>query len=281
MLVYDVESSGTGPEKRAPYGDSYKINRLERPFLQDMTYVRDLDIVTYTIGKDSTWYYISIELIGSNPNNELGIHYGVEIDHDADGFGDVIIWASPPYTPQWDVRGVKVLEDKNHDTGGRSASLSDAPLDGNGYETLLFDSGQGNDPDLAWVRINAGRQATVQFAFKQSLTDGAFLLGVLADAGWKDPGKLDYVDRITIEQAGSPVRDNQNYPLKELHSVDNACREAYGFKPTGYEPQLCPKEEQKPPREHSTPDVCQPPPYCTGQHYIWDQETCICIAIPW
>ena len=31
-LVYDVDSSGTASEKRAPYGDSYKINRLERPF---------------------------------------------------------------------------------------------------------------------------------------------------------------------------------------------------------------------------------------------------------
>ncbi len=44
-LVYDVTSKDTAPELRAPYGDSYQINRLERPFLQNMKYVPDLDIV--------------------------------------------------------------------------------------------------------------------------------------------------------------------------------------------------------------------------------------------
>ena len=246
LLVYDVESSGTAPERRAPYGDSYKINRLERPFLQDMTYVPDLDIVTYTIGEDANWYYISIKLIGADPNNNLGIYYGVEIDEDVDGFGDILIWASPPYTPQWDVNGVRVLKDTNHNTAGRSATQSDAPFPGDGYETEIFNSGQGNDPDLAWVRTYAGLQSTLQIAFKKSLTKGAFMLGVLADAGWKDPGKLDYVDRITLAEAGSPVRDNKEYPLKALYAVDNACREAVGFKPTGDEPQLCPRAEPTP-----------------------------------
>src|SRR5690349_5910627 len=53
QVVYDVESSLTALEQRAPYGDSYDINRLERPFLQDMTYVSDLDIVTYTVSQDA------------------------------------------------------------------------------------------------------------------------------------------------------------------------------------------------------------------------------------
>ena len=59
-VVYDVESSGTALEKRAPYGDSYKINRLERPFQQDMTYIPELDVVTYTVSQDADWFYISI-----------------------------------------------------------------------------------------------------------------------------------------------------------------------------------------------------------------------------
>ena len=46
-LIYDVDSKGTGPEGRAPYGDSYKLNRFERPFTQDMTYLPDLDIVHF------------------------------------------------------------------------------------------------------------------------------------------------------------------------------------------------------------------------------------------
>src|SRR5688572_24526940 len=56
-LIYDVESSGVA----APYGDSYKINRFERPFRQNMIYVSDLDIVSFNLSEDADWYYISIE----------------------------------------------------------------------------------------------------------------------------------------------------------------------------------------------------------------------------
>ena len=242
-VVYDVESQGTAPQKRAPYGDSWNINRLERPFLQDMSYISDLDIQTYTVARDDTWWYVSVKLIGSNPNNPLGINFGVELDLDHDGFGDYIIWANPPYTTAWGTLPVRVYQDKNHDTGGLSAEKSDAPLAGDGYETLIFIGGAGEpDPDLAWVRMNAGPQATIQFAFKRSWSGDVFMLGLLADAGLRDPTKLDYVDRFPLAEAGSPLKENQNYPLEELFAVDNACREAFGFEPNGYEPQLCPRE---------------------------------------
>jgi hypothetical protein len=52
-LNYDVESSGTGPEHRAPYGDSYNINLFERPFTQTgMNYIPLLDILTFQISED-------------------------------------------------------------------------------------------------------------------------------------------------------------------------------------------------------------------------------------
>ncbi len=282
-VVYDVESSGTASEKRAPYGDSYNINRLERPFLQDMTYISDLDIVTYTVSQDATWFYVSIELVGTDPNNSRGIQYGVELDTNHDGFGDHVIWSRPPYMPAWDTLNVQVFSDKNHNTGGISAEKSDAPFTADGYETLVFNGGIGDaDPDLAWVRVNAGRQATVQFAFKKSWSGTVFMIGVLADSGLKDVSKLDYVDRFTEEEAGSPIKDKKYYPLKALFEVDNACREALGFAPTGYEPQLCPREEPTPrPREPGeTPSVCQPPSYCTGPYYEWHQDTCYCAEIP-
>ncbi|MBI1854771.1 MAG: hypothetical protein HYR93_02710, partial [Chloroflexi bacterium] len=108
-LIYDVDSSGTAPEKRAPYGDSYNINRFERPFQQDMTYVSDLDILTARISQDDNWFYVSIKLIGQDPNNSLGINYGVELDTNHDGFGDYIIWARPPYTSGWDTVNVSIF----------------------------------------------------------------------------------------------------------------------------------------------------------------------------
>jgi hypothetical protein len=264
-FVYDVDTSGTAPEKRAPYGDSYNINRFERPFLQDMTYVQNLDVVTFNLTKDDTWYYVSIALIGDDPNDPLGIDYGVEIDLDHDGFGDFLVWAQPPYTSAWSTVNLKVLADKNHDTGGLSAEKSDAPFNGNGYETLVFDGNNGagtaSDNDLAWVRINAGQYATAQFAFKRSLIGSSFMMGVVADAGLKDPGKFDYNDRFTEAEAGSPIKDKQYYPLKALYAVDNTCWEAFGFPPTGYEPKLCPKEIPSTKKAPKAPTIVPTPTY--------------------
>jgi len=286
-LVYDVVTQDTATKRCAPYGDSYDINRLERPFLQDMTYVPDLDAVTYTVADDNTWWYVSIDLIGENPNNELGIDYGVELDLDHDGFGDYLIWAHPPYAATWDTAPVQIFQDKNHNTAGASADKSDAPITTDGYETLIFNGGVGDaDPDMSWVRINAGSQATVQFAFKKSWSGGVFILGVLSDAGLKDPKKLDYVDRFTIGEAGSPVCEYSNYPLKALFAVDNVCREAFGFVATGYEPQLCPKPEAVPtkkpklPTEVPPPSGCQPPPEGCGMHAVWMPSLCQCIQVP-
>ncbi len=271
--IYDVSSKDTAAEKRAPYGDSYKINRFERPFQQDMTYVPDLDILTYSLSEDADWYYVSIELIGNDPNNEIGINYGVEIDNDADGYGDTIIWAQPPYAQDWTNANVQVFEDKNHNTGGLSAEQADAPFEADGYESLLFDRGLGDDPDLAWVRLYSSEMSTIQFAFKKRLADGKFMLGVLADANFRDVGMLDYNDRFTEEEAGSPIRNNKYYPLNELYLLDNSCRGAFGFKPSGYEPQICPPPATATPK----PEVLG----CTNPSQYSDRDSCLAASCAW
>jgi len=290
----DVESSGTGPEGRAPYGDSFNINLLERPFLQDMTYVPDLDIKTFSISEDNDWYFISIGLIGKDPNNSLGISYDVELDVDKDGFGDFIITANPPYSSDWTVENVKIYNDENHNTAGISPLKSDAPVESDGYETLMFDGGQGigYDPDLAWVRMTHQENAEIQFAFKKNLSGNIFMVGVMADAGLKDLTKLDYVDRFTEEDAGSPVKDRQSYPLKALYSVDNTCREAVGFEPTGFEPMSCVKTGAASPTRPSGNNLnsSQPsgagcsmkPSDCTEDApYYWPAPHCACSSEPY
>ncbi|MCJ7432595.1 MAG: hypothetical protein MUO77_03820 [Anaerolineales bacterium] len=290
-IVYDVESSVTASEKRAPYGDSYDINRLERPFLKDMTYVPDLDIATFHLGQDTDWYYVSVKLVGVDPNNALGINYGVELDTNADGFGDFIIWARPPYTSEWSTDNVQAFADKNHNTSGLTAEKSDAPFTADGYETLIFDGGHGSgdDPDLAWIRMATETDVTLQFAFKKSWAGGSFMYGALADAGLKDVSKLDYVDRFTEEEAGSPIKSKKNYPLQALFAVDNTCREAYGFKPNGYEPMLCPKEPKptRQPKEPEplpgvTPGVPPPPAGCPPHSCfgVWHEDGCWCEEWP-
>ena len=268
--VYDVRSDTTAPEHRAPYGEAYKFNLFERPFTQTMEYLPEMDIVSFRYSKDENWRYITIHTVSESIPLDTTIAYGIEIDLDADGYGDYLIWARPPYTETWETVNVQVLADKNHDTGGVSPTKSDAPFDGDGYETLLFNGGVGDDPDLAWVRVNAGKWSEVQFAFKPSLLDGAFMLGVVADAGLQDPGKFDYNDRFTEEEAGSPLTQSEFYPLGSLFSVDNTCREAYGFIPTGFEPHLCP---------HETPTAT--PLVCTNPEQYHDKNSCEAAGCVW
>jgi hypothetical protein len=204
----------------------------------------------------------------------MNIIYGVELDLNADGFGDYLVWAHPPYSNTWDTIPVQIFKDNNHNTGGRSGEKSDAPITTDGYETLFFNGGVNDeDTDMAYVRANAGADATMQFAFKKTWAGNVFMLGVLADAGLRDPMKLDYVDRFTEVEAGSPVRDKKYYPLGSLFAVDNTCREAFGFKPTGYEPQLCPHELPPAPRPPKTPapGIPTPPP----------PVVCTCATCPW
>jgi hypothetical protein len=284
-LVYDVESSGTAPEKRAPYGDSYDINRLERPFLQDMTYVSDMDIVNFIVSQDADWFYVSIKLVGQNPNNPLGIDYGIELDTDHDGFGDYVIVASPAYTDAWDASNVRIFQDTDHDTAGILAHKSDAPITTNGYETQIFHGGVGDaDADMAWVRLSSSASSTLEFAFKKSWSGTVFMLGVFSDAGLKDVGKLDYVDRFTEAEAGSPIKDKSAYPLKALHSFDNTCQEAYGFEPTGYEPKLCPRLEPTPAPRTPRAGCTEPGQYsnqssCEAAGCVWTQNSGVVIAV--
>jgi hypothetical protein len=287
-IIFDVESSGTGSEKRAPYGDSYNINLLERPFLQDMTYIPDLDIKSFNFSQDDVWHYVSIKMIGVDPNSALGINYAVELDTDKDGFGNFIIWATPPYTNEWTTENIQVNADQNHNTSGISATKSDAPYSADGYETLIFDGAQGigDDPDLAWVRMVSEENATIQFAFKRSWAGNIFMAGVLADAGLKDVTKLDYVDRFTEQEAGSSVRDKKYYPLQALYSVDNTCREAFGFAPTGEENMICPviTQPSQPgqPNQPDQPSGCQPPGgSCPTGYYWWPSPHCACSITPY
>jgi hypothetical protein len=287
--IDDVESSGTGPEGRAPYGDSYKLNRFERPFLEDMTYVADIDIKKFGLSEDADWYYISMQLVGQDPNNALGVDYGAEIDLNADGFGDYLLWTHPPYTARWDTGTVQIFKDSDLDSAGQSATRSDAVFDGNGYDTSVFDgSAQNNtDPDLAWVRMSEGQSMIIQMALKKSFTGPSFMLGVVSDGGLRDVSKFDYADHFTEGEAGSSVKSNQYYPLGSVYAVDNTCWEAYGIQTTGYEPKLCQPILQpvtpSPGNDDSlggSSSSCSQPPDCNGPDEEgsgnYNSDTCSC-----
>ncbi len=287
--VSDISSEVFAPERRT-IGDSLPINLLERPFTADeMTYQPYLDITKVEVGEGDVWIYVVLHLEGTPPEGASAF-YAVEIDTDRDGRGDWLIGGLVPPSSEWTTDGVKVWRDSNEDVGGFSPMSAEAPLSGlDGYDQLVFDAGRGDDPDAAWIRRDPSHPDRVQLAFKLGLIEspGTFLWGGWCDEGVQQPGWFDYNDRFTLQEAGSPAINNENYPLAALYSVDNTCRWSYGFEPKTDYPGLCPLPTPTPtPTSTPRPTVCSPPPEgCprfvygnTTVQYVWNPETCECEA---
>ncbi len=227
------------------YGDNYPVNLYERPFQLDNVYRPDADIIWTFISDDGDWYYFSTQIVDSNPATKtMDTPYGIEIDVDLDGRGDFLLWATPPYATGWTKANVQLFTDPNNDVGGPRPLLSDAPYNGNGYETLVFDRGSGPDPDTAWVRQAPLDPTYLQIAVKKTaIADSTFLWNAWTDFGLANPAQFDYNDFYTAQQAGSPYAADPNFPIKALYGMDNTCRVAYGFTPTGHEPGVCGGEQ--------------------------------------
>lgn len=239
-FLTDASSQAYASERRA-VGDDFSLNRLERPFTsEEMAYQPHLDIVRAELEEVSPWIYISLFLEGAPPAGSPA-RYGVELDLDGDGGGDWLIMAQAPTSTEWTVEGVLAYQDANDDVGGSEPMQAEAPTGlGDGYESVVFDSGIGTDPDAAWVRLSPAGANRVQLAFKSGLAGTAeFLWGVWSDEGPQNPSAFDYNDAFTPQQAGSPLSNSPNYPLAQLAAVDNSCRDAHGFETTGLEPGLC------------------------------------------
>lgn len=214
---------------------------LERPFkAQSMDYVGYTDINRVEISAVKSFVYVSIGVEMAPPEGEM-VYYGVEIDSDLDGRGDWLVYAQNPASTEWTVQGVYVYFDGDNSVGGTKAIESNPGIPGNGYEVTLFAEGyQTSDQDMAWVRRSPERTNYIEIAFKFSMIDNAkrFLWSAWADAGPMNPGWFDYNDHFTLEEAGSPIQNANDYPLKELDQVDNTCRFAFGFNAKD-EPGVC------------------------------------------
>lgn len=224
--------------------DSFGVNLFERAFTEiNMVYHGDVDLQKVFLSTDNTFFYFDLTLKEVNPDTKvLGANYGAELDTDQDGRGDYLVWVyQPPTTASWDINGVAVFTDMNNDVGSTRPLASDAPVNGNGYETELWPGKPMTDADGAWVRLNPNNPLSVQIAVKRSLFNnpGSFLWSAWADDQLKAPYLFDYNDAISLTEAGSPYKNSADYPLKKLALVDNTCRQAWNFKPTGKEPGYC------------------------------------------
>jgi len=252
----DADTSPYASEKRAVGGENFSSGFFERPFnAQTMDiYHPELDILQAWLNIDSTWVYVMIRVEGSDSNGTLGGSYGAEFDIDSDGRGDYLVFAKSP-AAAWSVDGVEVWQDTNNDVGHVVPKITDPPQGGDGYDTRLFNAGQGNDADLAWARIDPANPQVAQIAIKYSAigNDPAFMWGAWAQDVFH-PEWFDYNDHFTIEEAGSPLTtQSQYYPLKALAAVDNTCRWVFGFVPTGNEPGICSLPATPTPEPTNTP----------------------------
>lgn len=242
VWLAEASSKAYASEGRS-VADAFSSLQLERPFTsQAMEYQGYLDIIRAELSVISPYVYVTIFLEDSPPM-AMNAHYGIEIDADQDGRGDWLVYGLVPPDSEWTSEGVRVYQDSNNDVGGPVPLEADGALTTlDGYDQLLFNQGYDTtDPDMAWIRRDPNNNTRLQLAFKYAVIGSAdtFLWGVWADAGPVEPAWFDYNDHYTLAQAGSPLSNSPEFPLKELASVDNSCRWSYGFAPVGDEPGIC------------------------------------------
>jgi hypothetical protein len=223
--------------------DNYNANLYERPYTEvNMVYRPDLDLQKVYMSTDNTFFYFALPVKDVDPNTKT-VHgnYGVELDVDRDGRGDFLLWVYQTPGGAWDIAGVSLFTDLNNDVGGARPLLSDAPNKGDGYETEVWPGKPMTDPDGAWARIDPSSPLIVQIAVKRSLvgSPSSFMWSAWADDQLKAPYLFDYNDALTPVEAGSPLKTSTYYPLAKLAQIDNTCRGAWGFTPTGNEPGYC------------------------------------------
>ncbi|GAP20461.1 hypothetical protein [Leptolinea tardivitalis] len=253
QTVHDQTNEKTAKDKTAFGGDVFGLGWYERPFDQNMGYLPFMDIAKILMNReDPNWVYVQMFMV--NPLSEGDASkplYGIEMDTDLDNRGEFILLASTPKGTEWSTEGVMIMSNSDNNMGGIKPVLPDTKLsDAKGYDKEVFNSGKGDDPNLAWARISPKDPKCIQFAFKSSFIGGAkgkFIWMPWALVGVQDLTKFEFNDKFTREEAGSPLKsDGATYPLKSLWGVDNTARIPSGFVPTGNMPGLAEPFQIKP-----------------------------------
>jgi hypothetical protein len=163
---------------------------------------------------------------------------------------------------------VRVWRDNDTTVGADTPVMADEDNPDGGYDEMIFDSGMGDDPDLAWARISPTEPNVVQIAFKRALggEPGKEQFSWLMWAGLIDfaPPDFDYVDTFTET---------------DLYDLDNTCSWTYGVPLQGL-PNQCGIKVVEKDYVGSPPDCVQPPApdplNCfNGEGYWgWDPNAC-------
>ncbi len=259
-LIHPSESAGSGqvitdhvtaefaPQKRTAEGDDFDQGRFERPFDGQMRYMGNIDIVRADMVRtDPDFIYVTIEVaqpVASAINDPA--FYGLELDLNRDGRSLFMIRGLGPLSETWMTEGVDVWKSTSAEQPAMMAEEGGIPVTGSlGFDVNLMRAGRGSDNDLAWIRLKPGSDNAVEIAFKNSIIggkNGKFIWRPFTDAAPYSEREYDLQVSYTLEQAGSPYLGENHYPLKDVFAVDNTCRAASGYEPTGNEPGICPIE---------------------------------------
>lgn len=231
-------------DKAITGGDRFTFGQFERPFNSEKmdVYYPSLDIVDTIIYQDDAWIYGILQLNSLEEAGSVAGKYALELDTDRDGRGDWLVLIINPASADWTVQGVQVYYDENDDVGNVSAMFTDEAADGNGFETLFFDQGIGVDSESAWVRTSPANPNAIEISVKREALGipQSFMVSMWAGTSLLDPSRFDLNDFYTHEQAGAANPGFElYYPIKAVAELDNSCRLAIGFQPSGAEPGLC------------------------------------------
>lgn len=272
-------------DKAISGGDRFTFGQFERPFNSEKmdVYYPSLDIVDTIVYQDNEWVYGIIQLNSLEEAASISGKYALELDTDRDGRGDWLVLVASPASTDWTVQGVQVYYDENDDVGNVSAMFTDEATDGNGFETLFFDQGRGADIETAWVRNSPANPNTVEISVKRETLEipNSFMVNMWAGTSLLDPSHFDLNDFYTHEQAGAANPGYELfYPIKSVFELDNTCRLAVGFQPTGTEPGLCNIHQQLVDDSEAEPVYNQPvcPPCPPGTSLVKDYPDCVCVG---
>lgn len=234
--------------------DNWEINRYERPFNAESqdTYFPDLDVLSAELGQDAEWTYFRLTIFNENESDGyLAGTYAIEIDIDIDGRGDVLALAKAPgqqAAEDWTTQGVQFWGDDDDDVGNQIPLVPDGPSTSDGYDVLVFDSGEGDEEDLAWVRLHPGQPAVLELAFKSSAiyNDPIFKWWAWTDQGVDEPASADYHDTFDHPDAGDPIQGQTYFPSQAINELDNTCALIWGAE-QGSDPDLCTNDPNVPP----------------------------------
>lgn len=246
--------------------DVWDKAKFERPAAaSNAAYLPALDIISASMASSNAFMFGKVALYkdaaGAIPADLV---VGFEIDTDIDSRGEFLILATGINSTDWTTDGVQVWQDKNEDVGGKKANSPDGQQS-DGYETLLFDAGIGEDPDLAWTRISPTEPSSIEFAFKTDLVPSSkiFAWWAWTSIGTLDPAKMELVDL---------VKDDSTWNL------DNTCAWIFNAKPTNLLTNICAFNYPTPvptitPTPESGPQC--PPGWYWGWYPFGGYYTCI------